>query len=512
MISESLIKKIETTLKGKLTDSSTENAKEKAIAKEKTERESVEMEELKTTTMEFVSRFNLEMFELGLYNSFNKTYKITGIEKTPYGFNASISLVPGLNFIKLREKLSGLQQSLNCILILENKTNKNIGILKVILKDVDTSIPFTPQKLKPNEIFLGMSFTNEPIIIDCNKVCMFLIAGATGTGKTRYLYTILLSWLMSCSEKEIGLFLADLAKSEFCSFRDVKQVTAYAEELSELLLITEYLNKEMDRRKKVLSKYRYRGEGQASATNIEEYNAIEPDKKMKFQFIFIDEFSTLNPDATDTEEEKNMKERILAVIKRISKQGRSLGIFCILATQKTTKDEIPPILKNMSAVRISFRANDAISSEVILGDNCAVGLDDRIGLYSLNGGADKDYLFSASLDINDMNKIIRQHIDRGRKKESLEMMIKTLELREAQLDKIYKLQEKEKEKKKNNVLSESSNLMRKPVITYEIQDYSKMNVVKESKASYIPPRVEAKKPPKNGWYALENERKKLNKK
>lgn len=507
MISESLVKKIESKLETKLNFNNFIKENSINLFKKEEYGESDTLEEtLEDVTQDFIKRFNEEMFEMGLLNSFCKTYQIKAVDKTPYGFNAEIKLVPGLNFIKLKENLIGLQQSLNCTLILENKNNKNVGFLKIVMKDIDTQLPFSPPKIKPNEICLGMSFTNEPIIIDCNKHCMFLIAGATGAGKTRYLYTILLSWLMSCSHTEIGLFLADLAKSEFCGFKDVKQVMSYAEELDELLLIMEFLNKEMTYRKTLLSRYRNRKEN--SATNISEYNEIEPTRKLKFFYVFIDEFSAVNPDATDTEEEKATKEKILAVIKKISKRGRSLGVFCILATQKTTKEELPPILKNMSAVRVSFRANDAISSEVILGDNSAVGLEDRIGLYSLNGGADKDYLFSSSLDINYMNSMIRENVDMWFKKEHLEDLMSVLDFRIKQIDKIFAIQRDEKERKESKSLYESSNLFKKPVLNYEIQDYKNTKVVSENK---YPNTSSAKKPPKNGWYALEIESKKLKK-
>lgn len=514
---ESIFKKEESILNS---DYDVRGNKEKSILKkEGSDREAASEEitddlKLEETVREFIAKFNLEMFELKLINSFGKTYKIKGVELTPYGFNAEINLVPGLNFIKLEQNLKGLQQCLNSTLILNYKNNRSKAVLKVVLDDIDITIPYRNPNIKPNEIYLGLTLSHEPIIVDCNEDCMFLVAGATGSGKTRYLYAILLSWILSCSHTEIGLFIADLAKSEFCAFRDVKHVMGYAEELEELYKITVYILKEMARRKRLMSKYRFRRSKEGSATNISDYNRLEPLNKLKYMFILIDEFSTVNPDATDTNEEKEMKEKILAVLRRIAKEGRAYGVFCLIATQKTTKEEMPAIIKNMSSVRITFKANDSISSEVIIGDDSAVGLDKRVGIYNLKGASkgDSDYLFSAALDIDYMNEELEKHINYGYKKESIDMMIKGLDLRESQLQQIYKMQEKEKVKKENNVLSESSNLMRKSVITYEIQDYSKMNVVKEDKASYIPPKVETKKPPKNGWYALENERKKLNKK
>jgi hypothetical protein len=170
--------------------------------------------------------------------------------------------------------------------------------------------------------------------------------------------------------------------------------------------MVDILEKEFIRRKKLLSITREKG----IATNIKEYNAIS---KYKLSYIIIvnDEFSVLLPDKTDNKEEKEMKQRIIDSLKKLSKTGRNFGMFTFEALQKTVKDEIPSVIKSMSAVRISFRANDSISSEVIMGDNSAVGLADRYAVYSLNGGEKKDYLFSPNLSTVMLNKMLEPYID-----------------------------------------------------------------------------------------------------
>jgi hypothetical protein len=119
------------------------------------------------------------------------------------------------------------------------------------------------------------------------------------------------------------------------------------------------------------------------------------------------------PDKSDSEDEKDMKQEIIDTLKKVSKIGRSLGIFTIICLQKTTKEEMgASILKNMSAVRISFRANDFVSSDVIIGGGAAVGLADRYAIYSLNGGDKKDYLFSPNLTTEMLNILLDPFIER----------------------------------------------------------------------------------------------------
>jgi DNA segregation ATPase FtsK/SpoIIIE-like protein len=177
-----------------------------------------------------------------------------------------------------------------------------------------------------------------------------------------------------------------------------------------------YLEHRIDKRKKIIRPYRAKW----LATNIEEYNKVSG-HKMSYIMLMNDEFPGIIPDNSDKGKEKDTKQECLDIIKKLSKAGREMGIFVINGVQKTVKDELPPIIKSMSAVRISLRANDEISSQVIMGDNSAVGLADRYAVYSLNGGADKDYLFMPELTTQHMNELLKPYIDYKRKNCSLEI-------------------------------------------------------------------------------------------
>jgi hypothetical protein len=164
----------------------------------------------------------------------------------------------------------------------------------------------------------------------------------------------------------------------------------------------------IEKRNKIITRCREKG----VATNIEEYNKVSKDK-LSYVYIVIDEYSVVAPDASDNKIEKEMKQEIIDIIKKTTKIGRSLGVFTVICLQKTSKTELgeASIIKNMSAVRISFRANDRPSSEVIIGDNSAVGLADRYAVYSLNGGANKDYLFSPNLTTDMLNEMLEPYIE-----------------------------------------------------------------------------------------------------
>lgn len=365
--------------------------------------------------LQFEKKFYRLMLELNLMNKFNLTYWLDVTEKTSYGFNAKLHLDNGLSFSKITENIGVIQENLKCLWIMEVEQFKDYADVKIVTKPLDPNTAFLNPHIRPWQLYMGLDFLLKPIVNDNNDYCMFLLAGATGSGKTRFMYMVLLAWILGCQVNEVELYIGDIAKNEYVKFQYVKHVRYYASELDELLKMLQYIEKKMQKRKNLITKFREQGK----ATNIVEFNKIV-NGKMSYTYVFIDEFSVIIPDKSDCEDEKKMKQQCLDILKRISKIGRSLGVFVFLATQKTTKDEIPAIIKNMSAVRISFRANDLISSEVIIGSNAAVGLANRYAIYSQNGGEKKNYLFSPKLETEDLNTLLKPFERKERKKPELE--------------------------------------------------------------------------------------------
>lgn len=366
------------------------------------------------------NKFYEQMFELGIHNKFNRTYFFDIKEPTEYGYFALLHLENGLSFDKLRENIGVLQEQLKCIWIMETEQFCDYAKVQVVVNPIDIDTPYENPNIEPHQMYLGLNFSRKIIKNDNNDHQMFLIGGAVGSGKTRFIYLVLLSWILSCKVNEVEIYLSDIAKNEYNILENVKHIKSYASTIEELYWITKALERKIEKRKNTISKFRQTGQ----ATNIKEYNEICPKAKMSYCYLVVDEFSVIMPDNSDSKDEKKVKQEILDVIKKISKIGRSLGIFVILATQKTTRDEIPAILKNMSAVRISFRANDSISSEVILGDNSAVGIMKRYAIYSQNGGEKKDYLFSPSITMEKIKELIAPYVDTNRKKVNLKQKLK----------------------------------------------------------------------------------------
>ncbi len=386
-------------------------------------------------------QFERLMFELGLLNKFNQTYGLYIQSKTNYGYYAKLYLRPGLSFTKLQDYTGIIQENLKCLWIMQTEQMREYADVQIVTVAMDPYREYKNPEIKPWEMYMGVDFCNKPIINNNNRYCMYLIGGATGSGKTCFILMLIMSWVLSCAVNEVEIYLCDIAKNEYNYLMYLKHVKCYINDTEQLYMAMKYLEHKIEKRKRVISKAREEG----WATNIEEYNKASKNK-LSYCYLIIDECSVLMPDKTDNKEETEQKQYSLDMLKRISKIGRSLGIFCINATQKTTRDEIPAIIKNMSAVRISFRANDRVSSEVIMGDHSAVGLSPRYAVYSTNGGERQDYLYSPYISTEMLNKFIRENEDKKHNKLDLEAELSAIEEAKSKPPKSVHSQKKKKEK------------------------------------------------------------------
>lgn len=362
---------------------------------------------------EFIQKFADLMFQLNLKNKFSDTFGLYLDEKTDYGYKARLYIAEGLSFLELQKKKHIIEENLFCIWNMEIIPFSPFAPVTIMTKPLDQLKEYETPKLKNYEMWLGVNFDFKPIIINCNKNQHFLFSGATGSGKTSWVNMILLSWILSCKPEEIEIYLADISKDEFCNYADVSHIRYYANSVEELYKICVRLRLKVEKRIRAISQLRKQG----IATNIYEFNAHSLKNKlpqMTYCFLLIDEFSIIIPEKHESEKIKSMKNYILDSIKFLSKESRSGGVFVINGTQKVVKDELPSIIKNQAAVRVSFRSNDEISSQVIMGNNSAVGLPERTAVYSITGGGNQKYLFSPYITTDRIEKLLKPHIQRNK--------------------------------------------------------------------------------------------------
>lgn len=222
-------------------------------------------------------------------------------------------------------------------------------------------------------ILLGKTVTGDYLITDLTKMPHLLIAGATGSGKSVCINTIVMSILMNSAPEDIKLILIDPKKVELTQYSNLPHMIApVITEPHGAYAALQWLVHEMQHRYEILK--------QTSVRNITAFNlrkskehkdaTIEIPEKLPLIVAIFDEFADLMMvSSTDLE----------TPIARIAQMARAVGIHLILATQRPSREVITGIIKANFPSRIAFKVASRINSQIIL---------DETGAESLLGNGD----------------------------------------------------------------------------------------------------------------------------
>lgn len=248
----------------------------------------------------------------------------------------------------------------------------NIEKTTVMMKELMRTVPakYDNKKLM---FVLGKDLMGNNIYGELNKMPHLLIAGATGSGKSVCVNSIITSILMRAKPDEVKLLLVDPKKVEFTPYRQIPHllgpVITDGEEASRALKVVVNM---MDNRYELFS--------QAGVRNIGGYNAYieeHPEEglsKMPWVVVIIDELADLMLVAAKDVESS---------IQRITQLARAAGIHLIVATQRPSVDVITGIIKANIPSRIAFAVSSAVDSRTIL---------DQVGAEKLLGNGDMLYI------------------------------------------------------------------------------------------------------------------------
>lgn len=222
----------------------------------------------------------------------------------------------------------------------------------------------SPSKLT---IALGKTVHGEPYITDLSVMPHLLIAGATGSGKSVALNTIITSILYKASPKEVNLILIDPKRLEFSIYDGIPHLICPVVKdprKAEAILLD--IIKKMEARYHKLGLLRVR--------NIEQYNKrvyrliqehkgnfpeVENEelKPLPYLVVIIDELAELMMIGA---------QEVEYCIARLAQLARAVGIHLVMATQRPSIDVITGTIKNNFSSRIAFRVPSKIDSRIII--------------------------------------------------------------------------------------------------------------------------------------------------
>ncbi len=247
----------------------------------------------------------------------------------------------------------------------------NDKIETVSLRDVLES-PEMGREKSPTAVALGKSISGAPVIADMAKMPHVLIAGATGSGKSVCINTIINSIIFRASPKEVRLILIDPKVVELSVYNGVPHLLVpVVTDPKKASAALSWAVVEME--------HRYKRFETMGVRNIKGYNeAIGPDEEpMSKIIVIIDELADLMMVAPGEVEES---------ICRLAQLARAAGIHLVIATQRPSVNVITGVIKANIPSRIAFAVSSQIDSRTILDSGGAEKLLGRGDmLYALQG-------------------------------------------------------------------------------------------------------------------------------
>ncbi len=210
---------------------------------------------------------------------------------------------------------------------------------------------------------IGRDIAGDPVLGVLDKMPHLLIAGATGSGKSVMINTLLCSLLYRNSPADLKLILVDPKQVELTPYNDIPHLlTPVIVEPEKCISALKWAVNEMERRYSLLAEEKVR--------NIAGYNDLKQDERMPYIVIVIDELADLMMMAARDVE---------ALIVRLAQKARAVGIHLVLATQRPSVDVITGLIKANVPARIAFTVASQVDSRTIL---------DQMGAEKLLGKGD----------------------------------------------------------------------------------------------------------------------------
>jgi len=245
----------------------------------------------------------------------------------------------------------------------------NITFGLVNLRSVIESTSFQKIGAKSKlAIALGKGAGGETVAADLARMPHLLVAGATGSGKTACLNSIICSLLVHNTPDDVQFIMIDPKRVELVNFNQLPHLIApVVVESDKAVMALRWLSLEMDNR--------YRKFAQVGARNIDGYNKEKhPVDALPYIVVLIDELADLMMTAFD-EVERNLC--------RLAQLARATGIHLIVATQRPSVDVVTGLIKANFPTRISFALTSQVDSRTIL---------DSAGAEKLLGRGDMLYM------------------------------------------------------------------------------------------------------------------------
>jgi DNA segregation ATPase FtsK/SpoIIIE-like protein len=288
------------------------------------------------------------------------------VDVGPSVLRYKILLAPGEQGEKLRKQAENIARQLaaESIPVIDRLPGTNYMYLDLARPDRQNVIldpllfDYSVGDINELPLHIGVDPSGRAFRLDLgdDRLPHLLVTGGTGSGKTIFLYSVVLSLIAAHSERTIEMVIIDPKQTDFAKFGTVphlrnRQVVSDASEGEQLL--RRIAEQDMAERSKLLQEARHR--------DIKSYNLHRPNAPIRPLIVVIDEYADLVAVLP-----KKERDQFDLVISRLAARGRNVGIHLVIATQRPTTDVITGNIKANMPCRISFSLPSGRDSQVIL--------------------------------------------------------------------------------------------------------------------------------------------------
>lgn len=325
---------------------------------------------------------------------FGLEVKVVKIEQGPVITRYEVEPAPGIKVSKISAlsdniALAMKAQSVRVVAPIPGKGTIGVEVpnsksVLVYLKEVLESKEFRDTSESKLTIALGKDISGHSVIADLADMPHLLIAGATGSGKTVCVNSLVASLLFNVTPDELKFLMVDPKMVELSIYNNIPHLLCpVVTEPKKVSAALYWIVNEMENRYKLFA--------ETGSRNIDIYNEkIDQigNEKLPYIIVIIDELADLMAVA---------QQDIENAITRLAQLSRAVGIHIILATQRPSVDVITGVIKANFPARISFKVASKVDSRTVLDMNGADKLLGKGDMLFIEPGASKPIRAQGSL-------------------------------------------------------------------------------------------------------------------
>ena len=253
----------------------------------------------------------------------------------------------------------------------------NLNPQMVGLREIFTT-PLFQQRQSKLSIGLGLDVEGTPLVTDISEMPHGLIAGATGSGKSVCINTILISLMYKSHYDDVKFLLIDPKMVELAPYNDIPHLVSPV--ITDIKAATAALKWAVEEMEARYEKFVKAGVRDVNRYNEKMVQAGKPEEKLPFIVIVIDELADLMMMSPQDVE---------AAICRIAQKARACGMHLLLATQRPSVDVITGLIKANIPTRIAFSVSSQVDSRTIIDMNGAERLLGKGDMLFIENGSGK---------------------------------------------------------------------------------------------------------------------------